>query len=236
MTYDSAMMIWVSDLDDYIDVDAINRANQEEAEQDQLDHELEEIGDLQLLPGRRTSARQLNWKGVSPSDWRHAVHKAEMTIGTESFGGFGQTGICAKSPESRFVRLMFDLGRSYAVARYARWERLDYPSAVTATLPHGMRALINQFLSFEAASRSPSSHLPAFISRLWSCEFRHCRNFATCSPPTPLTASLRDLIRAGSLRMDGQYGHGACGTYGRCWTFIPMLFVTVWSEPWQAWP
>ncbi len=155
MIYDRGMMIWVSDLDDYIDVDAINRANQSEAEQDQLDHELEEIGDLQLLAGKKTSARQLNLRGVSPSDWRHAVHKAQMTIGTETLGGLGQAGARWESLESRFVRSMLDLGRSYAVARYARWEHLDYPSAVTATLPLGIRALINQFLSFEGISRSP---------------------------------------------------------------------------------
>ncbi|MFN3725264.1 MAG: hypothetical protein ACK4SZ_03050 [Allosphingosinicella sp.] len=155
--YDSGMMIWVSDLDGYINIDAIERANKREEERDQLDHELHEIGDLQLLAGKKTSARQLNWNGVSPSDWRYAVHKAEMMFGTDSVDGPAQAGAHFESLESRFVRSMVDLGRSYAVARYARWEHLDFPSAVTATLPLGIRALINQFLSFEGALRSADS-------------------------------------------------------------------------------
>lgn len=151
------MKVWVGDLDAYIDIDAINRANQREAEEERLEHELDEIGDLPLLVGKATSARHLNWKGISPSDWRHAVHQAEMTISTAPSGGLLHTSSGGESPEGRFLRAMLDLGRSYAVARYARWERVDYPSAITATLSHGIRALVNQFLVAEGIPRSQRS-------------------------------------------------------------------------------
>jgi hypothetical protein len=151
------MKVWVGDLDAYIDIDGINRVNQREAEEDRLEYELDEIGDLPLLAGKAISARHLNYKGILPSDWRHAVHQAEITIGTAPAGVLLHTGSGRESPEARFLRAMLDLGRPYAVARYARWERLDYPSAVTATLSHGIRALVNQFLVAEAISRSRSS-------------------------------------------------------------------------------
>ena len=153
MSNDSGMRVWVSDLDGYVDISSINSANQQEAEQEQLEHELDDIGDLPLLAGKAISAHQLNSKGISPSDWRHAVHQAEMAIGTAPAGDLPHTGSGRESPEGHFLRAMLDLGRSYAVARYAHWERVDYPSAITATLSHGIRALVNQFLVAEAIPR-----------------------------------------------------------------------------------
>lgn len=157
MSNHSGLKVWVGDLDGYIDIDAINRANEQEAEEERLQDELDEIGDLPLLAGKAISARHLNDKGISPSDWRHAVHQADMTIGTAPAGGPLHTGSGRESREGRFLRAMLDLGRPYAVARYARWERVDYPSAVTATLSHGIRALVNQFLVAEAIPRSRHS-------------------------------------------------------------------------------
>lgn len=142
MSNDSNSSVWVSDLDGYISIDAICADYEREAEENALQRELDEIGDLPLLAGKATSARQLNHKEITPSDWRHAVHQAEMAIGSEEIA------------ELRFIRSMLDLGRSYAVARYARREHLDYPSAITATLPYGIRALLNQFLAAEQISRS----------------------------------------------------------------------------------
>lgn len=157
MSNDGGMKVWVGDLDAYINIDAINWANQREAELERLEYELDEIGDLPLLAGKAISARDLNDKGISPSDWRHAVHQAEMTINTAPSGGLLHTGSGPESPEGCFLRAMLALGRPYAVARYASWERVDYPSAVTATLSHGIRALVNQFLVAEAVARSRRS-------------------------------------------------------------------------------
>lgn len=152
--YRDGLRVWVGDLDGYISIDAINAANEQEAEEEALNHELEEIGDILLLAGKTTSAWQLNRKEITPSEWRHAVHQAEMALGSEPdailrHGTHGQEGA-----EGNFLRAMLDLGRSYAVAKYARWERLDYSSAITATLPHGIRALVNQFLAAEGIERS----------------------------------------------------------------------------------
>jgi hypothetical protein len=122
---DGSMKIWVGDLDGFIDIDAISKANEQEADQELLDHELDEIGDLELLGGKALSARALNRKGVSPSDWRFAVHQAEMAIGIER-KILLDAEPDREAPEMNFVRAMLDLGRSYAVARYARWERVDY--------------------------------------------------------------------------------------------------------------
>ncbi len=154
MSNDGGLSVWVGDLDGYINIDAISAANEREAEQAALELELDEIGELRLLAGKSTSARQLNYKDITPSDWRHAVHQAEMAIGSEPETIFGHSSQRRDGAEEHFIRAMLKLGHSYAVARYAQWERLDYPSAITATLPHGIRALINQFLAAEAIPRS----------------------------------------------------------------------------------
>lgn len=154
MSNDSGMRIWVSDLDGYISIDAINRANKQEAEAEQLEHELDEIGDLPLLAGKAISAGHLCQSGVLPADWRHAVHQAELAIGTAHEEVLSQTSASREGPETRFLRAMLALGRSYAIARYARWEGVDFASAVTATLSYGIRALVHQFLAAEAIPRS----------------------------------------------------------------------------------
>lgn len=135
------LLVWVGDLDNYVNIDAINRANQREEEEAALRQELREIGELRLLDGKATSAKDLFNRNIAPSEWRHAVHQAEMTISHEN-------------AEERYLKGLLDLGRSYAIARFARWEKLDYPSALTATLPHGIRALVNQLLLAEGIERS----------------------------------------------------------------------------------
>lgn len=138
MSNDSGMSIWVSDIDGYINIDAINRANDEELALEQLASELSDIGDIQLLAGKSTSADELYRKKILPSEWHHALHLAGMAIRCEIQYGTET----AQSAEAQFVRGMLDLGRQYAIARYARFENLDYQSALTATLPHGIRALV----------------------------------------------------------------------------------------------
>ncbi len=149
-----SLSVWVGDLDGYINIDAINRANEREAEQERLDLEPDEIGDLPLLAGKAISARKLYRQGILPSEWRHALHQAEMAIGHLSDELYQHVDDGRRSPESRFVKGMLDLGRPYAIARYARWEHLDYSLALTATLPHGIRALVNQFLVAESITRT----------------------------------------------------------------------------------
>jgi hypothetical protein len=149
---------WVGDLDSYLNMDAIYAQEQrwakEEAKHLATQREVNEIGDLPLLAGKYTSAANLNSKGITPADWRHALHFAEMTLGRDFGTPPDQREPERSVLECRFLLAMLDLGRLYAVARYAKKERLDYPSAITATLPHGIRALLNQFVASEGIERS----------------------------------------------------------------------------------
>ena len=150
MSESNGTSVWVGDLDRCISIGGFDDDDEREAKRDSLEIELDEIGELQLLAGKALSARQLSQKSISPSEWRHALHQSEMTIGFKS----SNVGEYSDSPVIRFVKGMLDLGRPYAIARYARWENLDYPSAVTATLPHGIRALVNQLVASEGITRT----------------------------------------------------------------------------------
>lgn len=161
MSESNGTSAWVGDLDrciSYGDFDHDNELDEigelQLAQQDLLNIELDEIGELQLLAGKAISVLQLYEKSISPSEWRHALHQSEMTIGFRSSNLLQNVGEYTDSPVIRFVKGMLDLGRPYAIARYARWEHLDYPSALTATLPHGIRAMVNQLLASECITRS----------------------------------------------------------------------------------
>ncbi|MDD2976106.1 hypothetical protein [Aquabacterium sp.] len=150
MSESDGTSVWVGDLDRCISIDSIDLSNQREALIEVLGAELGENGELQLLAGKAISARLLFEKGISPSEWRHALHQSEMTIGVSSLNLHKRTD----SPVTQFLKGLLDLGRPYAIARYARWERLDYPSALTSTVPHGLRALVNQLLASEGIART----------------------------------------------------------------------------------
>jgi len=130
-------LIWVSDIDGYIDIDAINRSHELEQKELQFQAELEEIGTIRLLAGKMVSAEALNVRGISPAEWRWALHEAERALHEDQ--GLDGAGL-------RFVRLLLSLGQQYAVGRYAKWERLSYDAALTSTLPLGFRALLDVFL------------------------------------------------------------------------------------------
>jgi len=147
MSNDAGMDIWVGDLDGYVDLDAIEAANRAEDAALYLDLELTKLGDLQLLAGKAISARVLDGAGVSPSNWRFAVHQAERTL-TES----------QVWPELQrsFIKELLSLGRLYAVSRYSKWEKVSYSCAITATFPHGLKALVSQFLTAQGISGNAS--------------------------------------------------------------------------------
>lgn len=63
------LLVWVGDLDNYVNIDAINRANQREEEEAALRQELREIGELRLLDGKATSAKDLFDRNIAPSEW-----------------------------------------------------------------------------------------------------------------------------------------------------------------------
>ncbi len=138
MSNNDGMRVWVGELDDYIDVDEINRWNEQEAVENALRDDLDSIGDLPLLDGRKTNASALNSKGIKPNEWRWAVHEAE-----KSFSGPEKL----RDLEGSLIQGLLAVGRPYAVGRYARWERLTLASARTAVLPFGHLALIDQHLA-----------------------------------------------------------------------------------------
>lgn len=148
MSNTDGMRVWVGDLDDYIDIDQIDRWNEQEEREAALRDELDAIGDLQLLDGRRTSATALNAKGITPDEWRWAVHEAEKSLsGTND----------PQDLERGLVQGLLAIGRPYAIGRHARWERLTLASARTAVQPFGLLALIDQQLTELDSTAAPDA-------------------------------------------------------------------------------
>jgi hypothetical protein len=140
------LRVWVGDLDGYINIDAISRANEREAEEEYL----HDIGEIQLLAGKVISSYNLSRRGITAAEWRWAIHEAERALhNLQNWGGI----------EALFIKDLLSLGKRYAIARYAKWERITYAAALTATFSHGFMALLDQFLNSEkivgqAAQRS----------------------------------------------------------------------------------
>lgn len=159
MSNDSGMSIWISDLDGYINpgyINLMNELGEREQENDQLRSDLIEMGDISLLAGKKISAQYLFQKNLSASEWYHSLHLAEMSIGQETNQSYQESAGSSTTPETLYVKKILELGRQYAIARYSHWENIDYQSALTATLPYGIRALINQFLISEKIIRTQS--------------------------------------------------------------------------------
>ncbi|MDO9179521.1 MAG: hypothetical protein Q7U16_14565 [Agitococcus sp.] len=138
--YGSTEAIWVGDLDGYISINAIDNCNRLEEEKEWRAREFDSIGDISLLSGKSIRLNSMLSKKLEPSEWRWAVHQAEISLSVHASG---------KVLEKELIRALIDLGRAYAVARYARWEKIPHPSALTASLPLGFRALLSQYLSGE---------------------------------------------------------------------------------------
>ncbi|WP_289043863.1 hypothetical protein [uncultured Aliiroseovarius sp.] len=147
MSYDTDMSIWVGDLDGYINIDAISRANELEAEQDALEADLDNLGDITLFSNQAISSRRLHSRGVNPEQWRWMLHRAEKS--------FGQMDT-QEDIERAFLKATMSLSRRYAVARYAGFEGLSFSSAVTAIFPHGIRALLFSYMAGEQSLSDPS--------------------------------------------------------------------------------
>lgn len=154
------MRIWVSDIDGYVDLNAINREYEREWEEKRLRLEIDALGDIPLLAGKAISADTLNDKGIPPAEWRWAKHQAEQALaGCES----------PSTLERTLVRRLVALGKPYAIRRYAKWERVSYASAMTTTLPLGLRALCDQYLAGEGLAAS-AAHRELLRSTLHSAD------------------------------------------------------------------
>lgn len=144
MSYDTdtGHKVWVSDLDDWVDLDGIFTENEAQQQEDQLNGQIAEIGDIGLFAERSISSRTLYERGILPQKWRWMLHEAEASL--------GRAHSCAEI-EAGFLKAILASGRRYAVARYARSERLAFSSAITATFPYGIRALLYQYMAGEVA-------------------------------------------------------------------------------------
>lgn len=80
MSYDTDMMIWVGDLDDYVNIDAISSWNQLDAKELALEADLDALGDISLFSNQAISSRKLYSRGVSPEQWRWMLHRAEKSL------------------------------------------------------------------------------------------------------------------------------------------------------------
>lgn len=148
MSERSGDSVWVSDLDSHISINHQDEYSDDEAS---IQDEFNSVGEIKLLNKKSISARDLLKKSISPSDWHHAVHKSRLIIGYDDLDFEGKIN---QHLLNDFLKGMLALGRRYAITRYAKSEHLDYATALTATYVHGIRALVNQFLSSEQIRRT----------------------------------------------------------------------------------
>jgi len=152
MSGDDGNLVWISDIDGYIDVDnmhdpyELSELELLEIRRD-FDLELDELGEFPLLSGAFISARRLDNYGISPKSWRYQVHLAERSL--------QDPGNSANIERILLDRLL-SLGNRYALARYAKWEKIYFHTALTATFPHGISALLDQFMTEQKLTGIPS--------------------------------------------------------------------------------
>ena len=120
--------------------------DEQDAEVQRRDAQLDERGDLRLLSGEATSLLTLFGSAISADEYRWAKHQAEQTLGAAREGD---------ALERALLRGLLSLGKTYAINRYATWERVSRPAALIATLPFGFRALLDQYLLGEGLGSEP---------------------------------------------------------------------------------
>lgn len=164
MSYGGNLIVWVRDLDRSINLDAMWRADRryeaEEAREEARERDFKKNGDISVLSGEVVSWESFVEKRLDFNEWRWAVHLAESAISPTA---------TRQQLEGELVRGLVDLGRGYAVRRYARWERLPRYDAVTASLPYGFKAILVQYLSGQGLLSGSDSH--ERIRSLWQIVF-----------------------------------------------------------------
>lgn len=143
---------WVGDLDCYVSIHDDDWEWRESVKEMRAE-EFDSIGVISLLSGKSIRLNSRPFTKLELSEWRWAVHQAETSLSVHATG---------KLLEKELIRALIDLGRAYAVARYARWEKIPHPSALTASLSLGFKALLLQYLSGQGLLTAPSSR-----ERIW---------------------------------------------------------------------
>ena len=133
-----SLLIYVRDLDAHISIDAINEANEREAEDARLELEYEQLGSINLLAGDSLWPIISDHYRLSIAEWNFECYRARRYLrGLVSW----------EYLEPLLVRKLMSMGRPYAIRRYARAEKIKFASAMTGVLPYGMQALMSQFLT-----------------------------------------------------------------------------------------
>lgn len=157
MSNDDGLTFWVGDLDDYVttiwpdndDEPMWSDHDNDEFSQDrELEKSFEWSEDLRLLAGDCVSDHLPCARGITKDEWTWAKHQAEGVLGPH---------IAWSELEPLFVKDLLSLGQRYAVARYASWEKLFYPTALAATFPYGLAAIVDQFLQRQGLTRNSQS-------------------------------------------------------------------------------
>lgn len=148
MSYYDSFQVWVRDLDKWINIDAINRYHEEEMREKERNAEFDKIGDIFLIGEKSIRSTLIRSSKLEPSEWRWAIHQAEMSLSVSASG---------PALEQELVRALIELGRAYAIARYAKWEKIPYSSALTVSVPLGFKALLNQYLIGQGLLKAPNS-------------------------------------------------------------------------------
>jgi len=117
-----------------------------ELEEEELQAELDELGDVHLFSGRSLSLNTIHARGVEPAEWRWTIHRAETMV---------RQSDKPSELENVFLQTVVSLCKGYAVARYARHEGITLASAKTATYDHGIRALLYSFIAGEPLLSHP---------------------------------------------------------------------------------
>lgn len=108
--------------------------------------------DIDLLDGSFIRPHLLqDALGLSPQDWQWALYRADKQLGGSSNR--------PEQLESQLVKALLAEGRAYAIRRYARKENLPIDSAMTASLPYGITALLYRFFTESGLSLSRQHRL-----------------------------------------------------------------------------
>ena len=154
MSCDNDDGFWVNKCSEWISYASLNRGHREECRAVSLERDIAEIGNIALFAGKFISSERLMIHGINSDGWRWSLHEAEIALGDAAQ---------RHEIERRFIKKLLDLGKNYAVARYAQWENLSFETALTSVYPYGIRALLYQYISSEKLLRD--SHFRPIITR-----------------------------------------------------------------------
>lgn len=146
-----SLSIYVRELGGSVSIDlnpyADSEWEEEQRERGERIARLESPGSIPLFAGSSLSYIELDKRGISPEHWQWGAYQAERYL--RHYDSWLRL-------EPLFVRQLHSVGRSYAIRRYAKFERLPIAAAMTAALPHGASALLHEYFVSEGLQSAPA--------------------------------------------------------------------------------